>query len=241
MHEDFLGLGYSGKCRAAHMSDHKKRDLEFARRLPALHLAQSKLLELQMKEQTRWVKDRDFEDRIPGESCTRRFFRDVRGSRVDSHMTELRDPGGKVHRTMPSILKATAKHFMDEGAVLNRTPPQNEALARQKKCQGWLLQSLTKDNRILSDTQSNLLQIKNVFTPDNIQKAIMDLNDHSSTVDGLPPDGVFQTHVPSTTPLTGQRRPTSGLGRRIPGQSLRRPHIESPPPDSQCHRGPNAG
>ena len=79
--------------------------------------SQDALLSLHMAEQERWCKDRDFTDAFPGETCTRAFFDEVRGDRVDSHIAKLRTPDGShTYSNIHTILKG-AKETADQNRI----------------------------------------------------------------------------------------------------------------------------
>ena len=63
-------------------------------------VAVAELVAIHQAEQTRWYKDRGYEEATREETCWRGFFEEVKADRVDSHVERLSTPTGVARSSM---------------------------------------------------------------------------------------------------------------------------------------------
>ena len=172
--EAFLGLGHTGRADHLHLRDGPQKDRVMLEKRKELVKSQDSLLSLHMAEQERWCKDRDFTDAFPGETCTRAFFDEVRGDRVDSHIAKLRTPDGShTYSNIHTILKGATSHHAEKGGVFNRTLPTDPQSSHERaQARAQLLDALEADNKRIPTSHSNDLSLEQVITPEHVQQAL---------------------------------------------------------------------
>ena len=141
------------------------------------------LLDLQMRKQRQWLRNRGYEEFRTSDVCCRAFFEDARSSKTYSHIDYLLDAYGNKITTMPSIFKQARVHFGGDGAIFNLHTGTHPSQAQQADVDAkrqTLLEALTADGKVLSDAQKQSLDTAAVFTPENVQCAIDSLQANTS-------------------------------------------------------------
>ena len=141
------------------------------------------LLELQLRKQRRWLRNRGYEEFRTNDVCCRTFFDDARAVQTYSHIDYLLDDRGNKITTMRSIFKKTRAHFGGDGAIFNlhqytETTPEHRHEIHAKRRR--LLDAITADGKTLSAAQQETLADDMVFTPENVQQAIDSLQSNTS-------------------------------------------------------------
>ena len=146
----------------------------------------STLTELRQEEQTRWYRDRAYQEYRQEGTCSRAFFEDVKDARVYSHIEKLRGPNGETYSKMRDMLTEARRFYGAKGSLFNR---QREHTAEGEKCRQILMDALRADNRIIPATLKESLSVDAMFTQWNVQYAIEEMASGKATGDdGMPAD-----------------------------------------------------
>ena len=130
------------------------------------------------RQQREWQHDRGYDEFSTGESCSRRFFEEVRPAKVHSHIHVVRLASGRRVRGTTRILREARCFFCGAGALFNLNPG-GAVSEEQAEARRHLLDALRQDGKVLSDDQASRLRIENVFTPEVVQQAIDELGGDS--------------------------------------------------------------
>ena len=139
----------------------------------------------------------DINNTQPVTHAAERFLKGV-GNRkkTNSYITHLRQdgkPGGSKRTTAGEMFKTIRDHYMRPPGTdrngkciqpglynLAAGDANNESTKNQRaQCRKRLMDALTQDKRVLSNTQRNALTMEQILDPENIQQAIDDLNNNT--------------------------------------------------------------
>ena len=143
---------------------------------------EEEMLEIVEEKQRHWLKDRSFDEFTTGETCSRAFFEEARNARVYSHIDHVKNKNGQKITGTGHIMRQAREHFGARGSIFNLNPEgtnnRDESDARAR-----LLDAIQRDGKILTNEQSARLSIETVFSPENVQVAIDELQ--TNTTPGL--------------------------------------------------------
>ena len=114
---------------------------------------------------------------MKGETCWRGFFEETRAKRVYSHIEFAQDTHGAKHGTTPTILRHARNYYCAPGAVFNTNRERTPAVLKARET---LKEALRNDGKQLLDEQQDEQQLANLFDPEKVQVAIMELARHTS-------------------------------------------------------------
>ena len=144
------------------------------------------LLDLVSREQTRWARDRGYEEYTQADTCCRAFFEDARDARVYSHIEKLRGPHGHTHTTMKALLKEAKRHYGAKGSIFNlqRVRDREDDTSREV-----LMDALRADGRCVPAHLRDCLSVDALFDDWNVQYAIEEMaTGKAAGDDGVPAD-----------------------------------------------------
>ena len=136
--------------------------------------AVGELMRLHQSEQSRWFKDRGFEQSAREDTCWRGFFDETREGRANSHVERLSAPT-RMLTNMNGMFTEASRFFGARGSIFNLKRTESATRQEQadiKSARAKLMNALQRDGKSVPSDMRKLLQMDAVLSDCNVQRAI---------------------------------------------------------------------